>query len=208
MANELPFDESPPDVMVMAGDRMVASVTASGTVRLHAGHDDPKLEELLNKSVTRADMLHNHGSHADVWCELFERAFREVISGEGMAGTAAPDVTNTELGAVSQAATCSAFERAAQLCRYYLKHQNHSSRWEQKSDYEQGVQIACENLASLMLKEAGKLNVEAGASLEELAANWERAGFGSVAATTRDLGQNESLTGQADKDCSVEGVVV
>jgi hypothetical protein len=50
-----------------------------------------------------------------------------------------------------------AFERAAQVCRYYLKHQNHPTRWERKSQYEQGVQIACENLAELMLEEAAKL---------------------------------------------------
>jgi hypothetical protein len=99
-------------------------------------------------------------------------------------------------GQASPSLACSAFERAAQLCRYYLKHQNHPSRWEDKSGYEQGVQITCENLAELMLEEAGK--VEAGASLEEMAANWERAGFGSVAAAIRDLGQNtESSRGEA-----------
>lgn len=82
-------------------------------------------------------------------------------------------------------ATCSALDRAAQICRYYLKHQNHPSRWEDKSEYEKGVQVACENLATEMLNEAGKFRVEAGASLEELAANWERAGFASVASTIR-----------------------
>lgn len=49
-----------------------------------------------------------------------------------------------------------AFEKAAQICRYYLKHQNFPSKWEDKSDYEKGVQIACENLAELMLEEALK----------------------------------------------------
>ena len=83
------------------------------------------------------------------------------------------------------AATCSAFERAAQICRYYLKHQNFPSRWEDKSEYEKGIQIACENLEKSMLEEVGKFKVEPGSSLEELARNWERAGFGSVASALR-----------------------
>ena len=91
---------------------------------------------------------------------------------------------------IAPSLACSAFERAAQICRYYLKHQNHPSRWDDKSDYEQGVQIACENLAVLMLEEVGKFKVEAGSSLEELAANWERAGFGNVAVAIRDSEQN------------------
>jgi hypothetical protein len=49
-----------------------------------------------------------------------------------------------------------AMEYAAQRCRYYLKHQDHPSRWEDKSEYQQGVQIACDNLAAIMLEEAGK----------------------------------------------------
>lgn len=83
------------------------------------------------------------------------------------------------------AATCSAFERAAQICRYYLKHQNFPSRWEDKSEYEKGIQIACENLAKSMLEEVGKFKVEPGESLEDLAQNWERAGFFGVAADIR-----------------------
>lgn len=85
----------------------------------------------------------------------------------------------------SVAATCSAFERAAQICRYYLKHQNFPSRWENKSEYEKGIQIACENLAKAILEEAGKFKVEPGESIEDLARNWERAGFGSVASEIR-----------------------
>ena len=92
---------------------------------------------------------------------------------------------------IAPSLACSAFERAAQICRYYLKHQNHPSRWDDKSDYEQGVQIACDNLAALMLEEAGKFKAEAGSSLEELAANWERAGFRNVAAAIRNSRQNK-----------------
>jgi hypothetical protein len=88
------------------------------------------------------------------------------------------------------AATCSAFERAAQICRYYLKHQNFPSRWENKSEYEKGIQIACENLAKAMLEEVGKFKVEPGESLEELARKWERAGFFGVAADIRSRNVN------------------
>ena len=124
-------------------------------------------------------------------CRTIERWHRARERGPQHHESMKPPIkSDTERGAVAPAAACSAFERAAQLCRYYLKHQNHPSRWEAKSDYQQGVQIACENLAGLMLEEAGKFKVEAGASLEELAANWERAGFGSVASAIRDLGQN------------------
>lgn len=45
------------------------------------------------------------------------------------------------------------FERAAQICRYYLKHQDQPSRWDDQSEYEKGTTIACGNLAKLMLDE-------------------------------------------------------
>jgi curli biogenesis system outer membrane secretion channel CsgG len=89
------------------------------------------------------------------------------------------------------AASLAAFERAAQICRYYLKHQNFPSRWESKSEYEKGIQIACENLAKNMLEEVGKFKVKAAESLEELAANWERAGFADVASTIRSHNNNQ-----------------
>jgi hypothetical protein len=54
------------------------------------------------------------------------------------------------------AARREALEYAAQRCRYYIKHQDYPSRWEDKSEYQQGVQIACDNLAEIMLEEAGK----------------------------------------------------
>lgn len=45
------------------------------------------------------------------------------------------------------------FERAAQICRYYLKHQDQPSRWDDQSEYEKGITIACGNLEKLMLDE-------------------------------------------------------
>lgn len=50
-----------------------------------------------------------------------------------------------------------AFERAAQRCRYYLKHQNYPT-WDNASEYERGVMVACEALESIMLEEAGKVD--------------------------------------------------
>ena len=47
-----------------------------------------------------------------------------------------------------------AFEDAAQECRYYLKHQNYPSSWDNKDEYQRGVQIACENLEKIMLERA------------------------------------------------------
>ena len=102
-----------------------------------------------------------------------------------------PEAAETDQTTNAVAATCAAFERAAQICRYYLKHQNFPSRWESKSEYEKGIEIACENLAKSMLEEAGKFKVEAGESLEELAANWERAGFVSVASLIRNQKNHE-----------------
>lgn len=66
-----------------------------------------------------------------------------------------------------------AMEYAAQRCRYYLKHQDYPSRWEDKSEYQQGVQIACDNLAAIMLEEAGKyppnaIGMAAGATVPPL----------------------------------------
>lgn len=61
-----------------------------------------------------------------------------------------------EVVAAILSAPASTFERAAKICRYYLKHQNHPSRWEDKSEFEKGVQVACDNLAALMLQEAEK----------------------------------------------------
>jgi hypothetical protein len=41
------------------------------------------------------------------------------------------------------------WEDAAQVCRYYLKHQNF-----EESEYAQGATIACENLEKIMLEKA------------------------------------------------------
>lgn len=46
-------------------------------------------------------------------------------------------------------------------------------------------------MADIWISERKRLTVEAGASLEELAANWEQAGFGSVASEIRQ--QNTQL---------------
>lgn len=48
------------------------------------------------------------------------------------------------------------FGRAAQICRYYLKHQNYP-QWENQSEYEKGVQVACQNLEKLFLEEGEKM---------------------------------------------------
>lgn len=52
-----------------------------------------------------------------------------------------------------------AFEDAAQRCRYYLKHQNYPE-WEDASEYEKGVMVACGNLEKIMLQEAAKSQTE------------------------------------------------
>jgi hypothetical protein len=49
-----------------------------------------------------------------------------------------------------------AFEDAAQQIRYYLKHQNYPSSWDNQDEYQRGVTIACENLEKIMLEEAQK----------------------------------------------------
>ena len=135
-------------------------------------------------------------------CQNLERQFKEAREEDQIGPCKRPDLCMLDKGhipcpvcpndpSIAPSLACFAFERAAQICRYYLKHQNHPSRWDDKSDYEQGVQIACENLAVLMLEEVGKFKVEAGSSLEELAANWERAGFRNVAVAIRDSEQND-----------------
>jgi hypothetical protein len=50
------------------------------------------------------------------------------------------------------------YEEAAEIVRYYLKHQNHPSVWEYMGEFEKGVAVTCENLERLMLEEAKRLN--------------------------------------------------
>lgn len=71
-----------------------------------------------------------------------DRTFREV------------DITEDMNGWIEQSMQ-PAFERAAQLCRYYLKHQNFSS-WGTASEYERGCIVACENLEKIMMEEGQK----------------------------------------------------
>lgn len=49
----------------------------------------------------------------------------------------------------------SAFERAAQICRYYFKHQNFTS---DDGDYAVATEIACSNLSKKLEEEALKYN--------------------------------------------------
>ena len=63
----------------------------------------------------------------------------------------------TELrAAVPEDVRKDAFEDAAQRCRYYLKHQNYPTSWNDKDEFQRGVQIACENLEKIMLEESEK----------------------------------------------------
>lgn len=49
------------------------------------------------------------------------------------------------------------FGRAAQICRYYLKHQNYPG-WDRQSEYEKGVTVACGNLEKEILEELAALS--------------------------------------------------
>jgi hypothetical protein len=42
-------------------------------------------------------------------------------------------------------------ERAAQICRYYLKHQNFHGDWGEMGEYDRGVIATCENLEQIIL---------------------------------------------------------
>lgn len=67
------------------------------------------------------------------------------------------DETNTPKGPLEREVRRDTLEWAAQRCRYYLKRQNIGS-WDDATDFEKGVEVACQNLERIMLEEARKLD--------------------------------------------------